>query len=105
MARDKLRKKITTYQEGVTIRKREVEQAKVAIAKEEAELSKLMNEEKILRGLVEQLKGILCSFYHIKLLVINYIILSPDYFLLYFYFYPPTQIYITDGWCLKFLGF
>ncbi|CAI9108200.1 OLC1v1007751C1 [Oldenlandia corymbosa var. corymbosa] len=56
VARDKLKKKIATYKEGVTIRKREVEQAKVAIAKDEAELSKLKNEEKILKGLVERLQ-------------------------------------------------
>ncbi|GAA0174068.1 protein-binding activity modulator [Lithospermum erythrorhizon] len=55
-ARDKLMKKIATYQQGATIRRRDVEQAEVAIAKEEAELAKLKNEEKILKGLVEQLK-------------------------------------------------
>lgn len=55
-ARDKLKKKIATYQEGVTIRKQEVERAKVAIAKDEAELSKLQSEEKTLKGLVLQLK-------------------------------------------------
>ncbi|KAL5715654.1 Glucosidase 2 subunit beta [Ranunculus cassubicifolius] len=41
VARDKLKKKIATYEEGVTVRHREVEQAKKAIAKDEAELSKL----------------------------------------------------------------
>ncbi|KAJ4959441.1 hypothetical protein NE237_026552 [Protea cynaroides] len=56
VARDKLKKKIATYNEGVTLRKREVEQAKEAIAKDEVELSKLKNEEKILKGLVQQLK-------------------------------------------------
>ncbi|KAG9142965.1 hypothetical protein Leryth_006235 [Lithospermum erythrorhizon] len=55
-ARDKLMKKIATYQQGATIRRRDVEQAELAIAKEEAELAKLKNEEKILKGLVEQLK-------------------------------------------------
>lgn len=55
-ARDKLKKKIATYQEGVTIRKEEVERAKVAIAKDKAELSKLQSEEKTLKGLVQQLK-------------------------------------------------
>ncbi|KAF9609786.1 hypothetical protein IFM89_018234, partial [Coptis chinensis] len=55
-ARDKLKKKIATYQEGVTIRNRDVEQAKHAIAKDEAELSKLKEEEKILKKLVQQLK-------------------------------------------------
>ncbi|GMY16081.1 glucosidase 2 subunit beta [Fagus crenata] len=56
VARDKLKKKIATYQEGVTLRKQDVQQAKVALAKDEAELSKLKDDEKILKGLVEQLK-------------------------------------------------
>ncbi|XP_058107685.1 glucosidase 2 subunit beta-like isoform X2 [Magnolia sinica] len=56
VARDRLKKKITTYQEGVIIRRKEVEQAKQALAKDEAELSKLKNEEKILKGLVQTLK-------------------------------------------------
>lgn len=59
VARDKLKQKIATYQEGVTLRKHEIEQAKLALAKDEAELSKLKNEEKILKGLVQQLKGML----------------------------------------------
>ena len=58
VARERLKMKIATYQQGVTVRNRLVEQAKLAIAKEEAELSKLKNEEKILKGLVEQLQGI-----------------------------------------------
>ncbi|KAG8635425.1 glucosidase 2 subunit beta isoform X1 [Manihot esculenta] len=56
VARDKLRKKIATYKEGVALRKQEVEKAKVAITKDEAELSKLRNEENILEALVQQLK-------------------------------------------------
>lgn len=56
VARHKLIKKITTYQEGVVLRKQEVEQAKLGLAKDEAELSKLKGEEKILKGLVQQLK-------------------------------------------------
>ncbi|KAL6341197.1 hypothetical protein AAG906_032313 [Vitis piasezkii] len=56
VARDKLKKKIVTYKEGVTLRKQQIEQAKLAIAKEEEELSKLKSEEKILKGLVQQLK-------------------------------------------------
>ncbi|XP_058079152.1 glucosidase 2 subunit beta-like [Magnolia sinica] len=56
VARDKLMKKIVTYQEGVTIRKQEVEKAKQAIVNDEVELSKLKDEEKILKGLVEQLR-------------------------------------------------
>lgn len=63
-----MKKKVATYREGVVIRKREVEQAKVAIAKEEAELSKLKNEEKTLKELVEQLKGKYLFFLVILLL-------------------------------------
>lgn len=58
MARDKLKKKIATLEEGFKIRKVEVEHAKVAITKDEAELLKLQNEEKVLKGLVEQLQGL-----------------------------------------------
>lgn len=57
VAREKLRKKIATYKEGVTIRRQEIEKAKLTISKEEAELQKLKDEEKILNGLVEKLKG------------------------------------------------
>nr|XP_043632489.1 glucosidase 2 subunit beta-like [Erigeron canadensis] len=56
VARDRLRKKIATFQEGVTIRKHDVEQAKISAVKDEAELSRLKNEENILKGLVQQLK-------------------------------------------------
>ncbi|XP_009587510.1 glucosidase 2 subunit beta-like isoform X1 [Nicotiana tomentosiformis] len=56
VAREKLKKKIATYQEGITLRRKEVGEAKLAIAKEEDELSKLKNEEKILKETVEQLK-------------------------------------------------
>ncbi|KAJ6430779.1 hypothetical protein OIU84_018320 [Salix udensis] len=56
VARDKLKKKIATYKEGVALRNKEVDQAKAAIAKDEAELSKLKNEENVLKGLVQQLK-------------------------------------------------
>lgn len=56
VARDKLRKRIATYKEGVALRNQEIERAKLAIAKDEAELSKLRNEENILKGLVQQLK-------------------------------------------------
>lgn len=61
VAREKLKKKIATYQEGVTLRKKEVEQAKQAFSKDEADLLKLKNEEKILKGLVQQLKGMTFS--------------------------------------------
>ncbi|XP_057953342.1 glucosidase 2 subunit beta [Malania oleifera] len=56
VARDKLKKKIETYKEGINLRKNDVEKAKLALVKDEAELSKLKNEEKILKGLVQQLK-------------------------------------------------
>ncbi|KAJ8747738.1 hypothetical protein K2173_014513 [Erythroxylum novogranatense] len=55
-ARDKLKKKIATYKDGVALRRREIELAKLGIAKDEAELAKLRDEEKILKGLVQQLK-------------------------------------------------
>ncbi|CAO2198283.1 unnamed protein product [Urochloa humidicola] len=54
-AREKLKKKIATYKSGVVIRK-EVERAKEAFAKDEAELAKLKGEEKLLQGLVDKLK-------------------------------------------------
>ncbi|MFQ6657153.1 hypothetical protein Gotur_026956 [Gossypium turneri] len=56
VARDRLVKKINTYKEGVTLRIKEIEQAKIAIAKDEADLTKLQNEEKLLKGIVEELK-------------------------------------------------
>ena len=56
-ARDKLKKKIATYKSGVVIRRQEVERAKEAFAKDEAELAKLKGEEKLLQGLVDKLKG------------------------------------------------
>ncbi|KAF3612653.1 Glucosidase 2 subunit beta [Capsicum annuum] len=56
VARDKLKKKIATFQEGITVRRKEIEEAKLAIAKEEAEISKLKNEEKVLKARVEQLR-------------------------------------------------
>lgn len=62
MARDKLKKKIATYQEGVTIRNQEIEKAKFSLDKDEKELSKLQIEEKTLKGLVQQLKGMALWF-------------------------------------------
>ncbi|KAJ6832407.1 glucosidase 2 subunit beta [Iris pallida] len=56
IAREKLNKKIQTYQEGVIIRKQEVEQGNQAFAKDEADLSRLKSEEKILKDLVDKLK-------------------------------------------------
>ncbi|MFS7933472.1 putative glucosidase II beta subunit [Helianthus anomalus] len=55
-ARDKLKEKIALYRDGVAIRKHEGEQAKGSAAKDEAKLSNLKNEEKILKGIVQQLK-------------------------------------------------
>ncbi|CAN6453853.1 unnamed protein product [Victoria cruziana] len=55
-AREKLKKKISTFQEGSAIRKQEIEHTKQEIAKEEAELSKLKKEEKLLKDLVDKLK-------------------------------------------------
>lgn len=57
VARDKLKKKIATYEEGVALRKQEIEKAKVAFSKDEEELTRLKKEEKVLKGLVQQLKG------------------------------------------------
>lgn len=54
-----MKKKIATYKSGVVIRRQEVEKAKEAYAKDEAELAKLKGEEKILQGLVDKLKGAL----------------------------------------------
>ncbi|XP_066306153.1 glucosidase 2 subunit beta-like isoform X1 [Miscanthus floridulus] len=56
VAREKLKKKVATYKNGVVIWKQEVERAKEAFAKDEAELAKLKGEEKILQGLVDKLK-------------------------------------------------
>lgn len=67
MARNRLEKKIATYEEGVKLRKQEIEQAKVAIKKDEAELSQLKKEESILKVLVKQLKGISSWFYPVIL--------------------------------------
>jgi hypothetical protein len=58
VAREKLKKKIATYKNGVVIRKQEVERAKEAFAKDEADLAKLKGEEKMLQGLVDKLKGL-----------------------------------------------
>ncbi|XP_015578681.1 glucosidase 2 subunit beta isoform X1 [Ricinus communis] len=57
VARDKLQKKIDMYKEGATLRKKEIEQAKQAIANDEKELLKLKNEKKTLKILVKQLKA------------------------------------------------
>lgn len=55
-AREKLNKKIKIYQEGVIIRRNEVEKGKHEFAKDKEELSKLKNEEKMLQDLVDKLK-------------------------------------------------
>lgn len=73
VARDKLKKKIETYQEGVKVRQQEIEQAKLGLAKDEAELSKLKKEESILRGIVQQLKGItFCSTLFLWMFYLSY---------------------------------
>ncbi|XP_048139742.1 glucosidase 2 subunit beta-like isoform X2 [Rhodamnia argentea] len=51
-----LKKKIAVYQEGVAIRRQEMEKAKAAVAKDKEELSKLKSEEKVLKLQFEQLK-------------------------------------------------
>ncbi|KAK6919837.1 Glucosidase II beta subunit, N-terminal [Dillenia turbinata] len=56
VARDKLKRKIATYKEGLNLRKQVIERAKLTVAKDEAELSKLKSEETTLKGLVQQLK-------------------------------------------------
>lgn len=56
VARNKLKKKIATYQEGVKLRKQAIEQAKLDLDKDAAELSKLKKEESTLKGIVKQLK-------------------------------------------------
>ncbi|XP_010451052.1 PREDICTED: glucosidase 2 subunit beta-like isoform X1 [Camelina sativa] len=55
-ARENLKKKIETYNQGLVIRRQDIEKAKVGLEKDAAELKKLKSEEKILKGLVEQLK-------------------------------------------------
>ncbi|PIN02914.1 Protein kinase C substrate, 80 KD protein, heavy chain [Handroanthus impetiginosus] len=80
VAREKLRKKIATYQEGVIIRRQEIERAKVALAKEEGELLKLKDEEKILKALVEKLKALL-HWKRLTLTVLFYLPSLVDYFL------------------------
>ncbi|AED96753.1 unnamed protein product [Arabidopsis thaliana] len=55
-ARENLKKKIETYNQGLVIRRQEIEQAKVGLEKDAAELKKLKSEQKILKGLVDQLK-------------------------------------------------
>ncbi|CAH8279863.1 unnamed protein product [Arabidopsis lyrata] len=55
-ARENLKKKIETYNQGLVVRRQEIEQAKVGLEKDAAELKKLKSEEKILKGLVDQLK-------------------------------------------------
>ncbi|XVF56965.1 hypothetical protein PTKIN_Ptkin06aG0163400 [Pterospermum kingtungense] len=55
IARDKLEKKIEMYHEGVALRKQEIEQAKRAIARDNAELLGLKNEKKVLEKVVKQL--------------------------------------------------
>ena len=58
VARQRLEKKITTYQAGISLRKIEVEKAKKSFQEDEAEVLKLKAEAKVLKGIVEQLKGV-----------------------------------------------
>ncbi|XP_022746739.1 glucosidase 2 subunit beta-like isoform X1 [Durio zibethinus] len=55
-AREKLKKKIEMYHEGVALRKQEIEQAKQAIARDKAELLGLKNEKEVLEKVVKQLE-------------------------------------------------
>lgn len=57
-ARENLKKRISTYQEGVRIRKGDVDKARQAFAKDEADLAKLKAEEESLSALVQKLKGV-----------------------------------------------
>lgn len=57
IARERLKNKIATYQQGVTLRRQKVKEANVAFSKDEAELAKLKNDEKVLKDLVLKLKG------------------------------------------------
>ncbi|KAL0926910.1 hypothetical protein M5K25_003164 [Dendrobium thyrsiflorum] len=56
VAREKLKKKIETFKEGLIIRKEEVEKANKAYAKDEADLAKLKSDEKVLKELVQKLR-------------------------------------------------
>ncbi|KAH7677549.1 Glucosidase 2 subunit beta protein [Dioscorea alata] len=55
-ARENLKKRIATYQEGVRMRKGDVDRARQAFAKDEADLAKLKAEEESLSALVQKLK-------------------------------------------------
>ncbi|XP_020597689.1 glucosidase 2 subunit beta isoform X2 [Phalaenopsis equestris] len=55
-ARGKLKKKIETFKEGLILRKEIVEKAKQAYVKDEEELAKLKNDEKVLKELVQKLR-------------------------------------------------
>ncbi|KDP20273.1 hypothetical protein JCGZ_06859 [Jatropha curcas] len=56
VTRDKLQKKIDMYKQGITLRKKEIEQAKQALTKDTTELSKLKHEKKTLEVIFKQLK-------------------------------------------------
>ncbi|MCO5566408.1 hypothetical protein L7F22_020085 [Adiantum nelumboides] len=55
--KEKLERKIATFQAGLDVRKRDVEHAKRTVAKEKAELSALKQEEKKLKDQVQKLKA------------------------------------------------
>jgi cell division protein FtsB len=73
-------KKIATYQDGAIIRNKEIEKAKLSIAKEEEELSKLKNEEKSLKELVAKLKGTI--FFSPQLSFQNYSVILLKFFVI-----------------------
>lgn len=62
------------------MRKQAVEQAKLALEKDGAELSKLKKEESILKGIVNQLKGITFLFYPILVILYLRIYKLPAFF-------------------------
>eukprot|EP01018_Ginkgo_biloba_P038386 Gb_31920 [translate_table: standard] len=57
VTREKIKKKLTTYKEGFTIRKQEIEHSKQMMTKEKAEIASLKQEEKKLKEMVDKLKA------------------------------------------------
>lgn len=112
-AREKLKKKISTFQEGSAIRKQEIERTKQEIAKEEAELSKLKKEEKLLKDLVDKLKGILAQGL-VVLPILHFILICKfsDGIFFYIEIFQRTEWPLNSFGCyylpwilFKFLGF
>lgn len=74
-----MKKKITKFQEGVAMRKHELEQARGALIKDKEELDMLKIEEKSLKGLVEHLRGVsLCTMFAIYLVKFDYLSKLPQ---------------------------